>query len=166
MGLPAKHIEFIRLVANGESQTKAYKVTCGNPGITTKVAKVKGSQLAKRYADEIEKAKNRNGEIIQKAHEKHQEKVASMRFMSVAERMELLSKLAEGTLKIKVPFYKDGKVLEYNAEPSASERIKAIAELNKMNGAYAPTEIKGTLDIRAVQVIIPGEMPSQPNAGE
>lgn len=60
--------------------------------------------------------------------------------MTSDQRKELLTKIANGELKIKKPFVIAGKIMEYPAEPDASDRLKAIAELNKMDGDYAPVK--------------------------
>lgn len=141
MKLPAKHTEFIRLVANGESQVTAYKVTCGNKAVTSNVAKVKGSQLAKKYALLINEERERLRKVVEAANDSKVSEIAQKRIMSAAERMEWLTKLVDGTIKAKRPFVVGGKIMEYPEEPSHSDRVKALAELNKMDGSYAPTQV-------------------------
>lgn len=58
--------------------------------------------------------------------------------MTADERKELLTKIAKGELRIKKPFVISGKIMEYPSEPDAMDRMKAVAELNKMDGDYAP----------------------------
>ena len=65
--------------------------------------------------------------------------------MTADERKELLTSIANGTLRIKKPFVIAGKIMEYPAEPDHTDRKNAIAELNKMEGDYAPTKIKATV---------------------
>jgi hypothetical protein len=65
--------------------------------------------------------------------------------MTSDERKELLTSIANGTLRIKKPFVIAGKIMEYPAEPDHTDRKNAIAELNKMEGDYAPTKIKATV---------------------
>lgn len=69
--------------------------------------------------------------------------------LTADERKELLTKIARGDIKFKQPFVQNGKIVEYPAEPGAGDRIKAISELNKMGGDYAPTKIdlKDTIKI-------------------
>lgn len=141
MKLPAKHSEFIRLVANGESQVTAYKVTCGNKSVTSNVAKVKGSQLAKKYADLIAQERERIKKVVEAATDSKVAEIAQKRIMSAAERMDYLTAIIEGRVKVKRPFVIAGKIMEYPAEPDINERIKALAELNKMNGDYQPHQI-------------------------
>lgn len=66
-------------------------------------------------------------------------------YMGKQERLEYLDNIAKGNIKIKQPFVINGKIMEYPAEPTAAERLKAIAEMNKMEGDYAPqkTELTG-----------------------
>lgn len=65
--------------------------------------------------------------------------------MTADERKEYLTKLVNGEIKAKRPFVIGGKIMEYPEEPTHSDRIKAIAELNKMDGDYAPVKSTVTL---------------------
>lgn len=65
--------------------------------------------------------------------------------MTADQRKELLTKIANGELKIKKPFVIAGKIMEYPAEPDHTDRRNAIAELNKMGGDYAPVKSTVTL---------------------
>lgn len=64
--------------------------------------------------------------------------------MTADERKELLTRIAQGEIRIKIPYVIGGKIMEYPAEPSANDRRNAIAELNKMGGDYAPTKVANT----------------------
>ena len=64
--------------------------------------------------------------------------------MSKQERLETLTKIAKGELKVKRPFVIGGKIMEYPSEPDAMERKAAIAEMNKMEGDYAPSKVAQT----------------------
>jgi hypothetical protein len=86
--------------------------------------------------------------------------------LSVLDRKLILSEIARGELVLQKPMVVNKEIQVIDVVPNYEDRRAAIAELNKMDGAYAPTEIKGTLDVRAVHVIIPGELPNQPNAAE
>lgn len=141
----AKHTEFIRLVADGVGQSEAYRVTCGNLSVTSNVAKVKGSQLAKKYANEINQERERLKKVVEAAQYGKVSDIAEKRIMDSVERMEWLSKLADGSIKAVRPIVVGGELVEYSEEPSHSDRIKAIAELNKMDGSYAPTKTESTV---------------------
>lgn len=64
--------------------------------------------------------------------------------MSKQERLETLTKIAKGELKVKRPFIIGGRIMEYPSEPDAMERKAAIAEMNKMEGDYAPSKVAQT----------------------
>jgi hypothetical protein len=145
MELPSKHIEFVQLVAKGETQSNAYKLSIGKKGVSKQVSEVKGSQLAKKYALLINDERERLRKVVEAANDSKVSEIAQMNIMGKAERMELLTKMAKGELKIKTPFVIAGKIMEYPAEPTASDRRAAIAELNKMAGDYAPAKTETTI---------------------
>ena len=145
MTLAPKHIEFINLVAKGETQSNAYKLSVGKKGVSKQVSEVKGSQLAKKYAVLINEERERLRKVVEAANDSKVSEIAQMNIMGKAERMELLTKMAKGELKIKTPFVIAGKIMEYPAEPTASDRRAAIAELNKMDGSYAPAKTETTI---------------------
>lgn len=60
--------------------------------------------------------------------------------MNADERKEWLTKMINGEMKAKRPFVINGKIMEYPEDPSHNDRLKALAELNKMDGEYAPTK--------------------------
>ena len=64
--------------------------------------------------------------------------------MTSDDRKELLTKIATGEFRFKKPFVINGKIMEYSSEPDVVERMKAIAELNKMEGDYAPSKVDHT----------------------
>lgn len=144
-----KHIEFIRLVVSGLTQKEAYKLSVGKKGVSSQVAEVKGSQLAKKYAKEIQQERERLRKVVEVAQDKKVAEIAQKDIMSKVERLEYLTKIAKGEVKIKKPFVIAGKIMEYPSEPDHSDRMKAISELNKMEGDYSPikTEIKTTSPI-------------------
>lgn len=64
--------------------------------------------------------------------------------MTSDERKELLTKIANGQLKIKKLFVVNGKIKEHLSEPDHTDRKNAVAELNKMDGSYAPAKLAQT----------------------
>jgi hypothetical protein len=143
--IPFKHQQFIELVAAGSEQDKAYIKAIAKDGTSQASARQKGSILAKRYAKEIQIERERVGKVIEAAKNKLVSDIAEKNILSTAERMEMLSKIAKGEVKIKKPFVIAGKIMEYPSEPDHNDRTKAIAELNKMDGSYAPAETKTTI---------------------
>lgn len=61
-------------------------------------------------------------------------------YMSKIERLECLSKIATGEMLISKPFVINGNIIEHDVKPTATERMNAISEMNKMEGDYAPTK--------------------------
>jgi hypothetical protein len=140
-----KHTKFIELVANGMLQDKAYTEAISKGKANGNTARSKGSTLAKRYAKEIQEHKQLVKQAINNATSTAITEMAEKNILSTAERMEMLSKIAKGEVKIKKPFVISGKIMEYPSEPDHNDRTKAIAELNKMDGSYAPAETKTTI---------------------
>ena len=153
MVIPSKHLKFIELVAAGSEQDKAYLKAIAKAGTTAASARQKGSTLAKRYAAQIQIERERVGKIIEAAKDKLASDVSIMNIMSKAERMEYLSKMARGEVKVKKPFVIAGKIMEYPADPDHAERRAAIAELNKMAGDYAVT--KSEVTVKGEQPLFP-----------
>jgi len=144
MRATVKHTEFIRLVASGTNQSEAYRATVGNPKATLSSVKSKASNLAKKYADLIAQERDILKAIVEEAQNNRVAEIAQMNIMTSVERMEFLSKMAKGEVKVKQPFVIGGKIMEYPSEPTFAERRAAIAELNKMDGSYAPSKLDHT----------------------
>ena len=145
MELPSKHIEFVQLVAKGVQQEEAYRLTIGNKHTTSGSARAQGSKLCKKYAVFINEERERLRKVVEAANDSKVSEIAQKRIMSSAERMEWLTKLVDGTIKAKRPFVVGGKIMEYPEEPSHADRVRALAELNKMDGSYAPAKTETTL---------------------
>jgi hypothetical protein len=157
MKVSAKHQEFIRLVANGTNQSEAYILTNPNKNLTKGTIKVESSNLAKKYADLIAQERDILKVIVEEAQNNRVAEIAQMNIMTSVERMEFLTKMAKGEVKVKQPFVIGGKIMEYPSEPSFSERRAAIAELNKMDGSYAPMQTKADITLNKPIVIDWGE---------
>jgi hypothetical protein len=115
------HIDFCRAVADGMTYKDAYKAQVADKeGISEGGAEAAGSKLAKKYAEHIIILKQRVSAAIDTAHEQSAVKTALKSVLSKAERMQKLSGFAD-----------DDKI-------NIQDRIKAISELNKMDGSYAP----------------------------
>lgn len=140
MNISPKHTKFIELVASGIEQDKAYIQAIAQKNVKGNTARSKGSILAKKYAREIQEQRQLVKEAVNKAASNVVTEMAEKNILSTAERMEMLSKIAKGEVKIKKPFVIAGKIMEYPSEPDHNDRTKAIAELNKMDGSYAATK--------------------------
>lgn len=154
MELQSKHIEFVQLVAKGLQQDEAYRLTIGNKDTTSGSARAQGSKLAKKYADLIAQEREKLKAIVEEAQSNRVAEIAKMNIMTAAERMEFLSKMANGEIKVKQPFVIGGKIMEYPSEPTFAERRAAIAELNKMDGSYAATKTENLHEFKPLPPVI------------
>lgn len=112
------------------------------PGGSLKVALVAGNVgLARQKAQQTQELKQKaEAEALYEATKEAEKR----RIMNADERKEFLTKLIEGKRTVKRLFVIDGEVIEHPSEPDAADKIRAIAELNKMGGDYAPTKVANT----------------------
>lgn len=81
------------------------------------------------------------------------------KIMTSIERQEYLTRVLNGEVKTKQPFVVGGKIMEYPAEPTLAEKLKALAELNKMQGDYAATKSEISVTEKP-KIIFPGDEPT------
>lgn len=67
-----------------------------------------------------------------------------LRIMTVAERIDILTKIAFGEIPLTKPMVCDGVIQLVPVVPDWTDRRGAIAELNKMDGSYAPIKQANT----------------------
>lgn len=67
-----------------------------------------------------------------------------LRIMTVAERIDILTKIAFGEIPLNKPMVCDGVIQLVPVVPDWTDRRGAIAELNKMDGSYAPIKQANT----------------------
>jgi len=158
MKITAKHAEFIRLVANGTSQTDAYRVTSGNKLVTSSVAKVKGSQLAKKYALQIQEARENAQKVIEQANKEKEAEIALKQILTQAEVDAKLCKIINGELIEVQQLNKQGKVFKALITPTISEQRLAIETYNKRFGSNEAikTEIKADIQTSYTDKIVEG----------
>lgn len=120
-------------------------------------------QLSKRTFDRYWKTANeqhtverkRLNEVIESNTTIKELEAVKLNIMTANDRKVYLTKILNGELKIKKPFVIAGKIMEYPAEPDHADRLKALAELNKMEGEYAPTKTEGKIEVfQAPQIIL------------
>lgn len=83
--IPLKHLEFIKLVAGGLPYKDAYQVSSGYQTVSKNSPAVQGSKLAKRYAVQIQEARDKSRELILAAQDKQIVKLAVNQIVSQAE---------------------------------------------------------------------------------
>lgn len=100
------------------------------------------SEAKKRFNSAMEKEKQAFDEV------RHEAKVEAFKanIMTKIERMEVLSQIARGEIPLKKHivvsegFGLGSRIDEVEVVPNYQDRKAAIAELNKMEGDYAPTK--------------------------
>lgn len=142
--IPKKHQEFIRLVAQGMPQNEAYKATSNNPKATAKTAKEQGSKIAKRYALEIQQAKERAAKIVEEANNSEVAQNALKSVLTQAEVDAELSKIIKGELIEVQQLNSQGKVFKAKITPTIAERRAAIETYNKRFGSNLAIKVDHT----------------------
>lgn len=64
--------------------------------------------------------------------------------MTAIERMEILTQIARGEIPLTKPMVVNQMLVHIDVVPDWMDRKAAIAELNKMDGEYAPTKVAST----------------------
>jgi len=120
---------------------KVYKVSTKTFDNRLKIAK-------ERYSDEVRLIQERSKVLSEDAAIK-----ASLETLSVAERIDLLVKMAKGEIDIEQEVATKEGIVTLTVKASHSDRRAAIAELNKMDGSYAAT--KQELTVKQEQPLFP-----------
>lgn len=119
-------------------------------------------QAAQRIAsEEIDNIKARAGESINAEIE-----ARKLKILTVAERIDILTKMALGELESETLLITKDGIKKAKLKPTHNERRAAIAELNKMDGSYAPTKTDVTISAEP-ELILPGKPDEdvEPTAG-
>lgn len=141
MATSVKHTKFIQLVANGETQTKAYELTCGNKKVTNSVSRVKGSQLAKRYANEITKERNKLQKAIRDLNKSDAVTIALNAILTQSEVDAKLCKILNGELIDVQVMDSLGRPKAIAITPTIGQQLDAIETYNKRFGSNLPAKL-------------------------
>lgn len=109
-------------------------------------------QLSQRTFDRYWKTANQQHTERQQALKKELEALDTQMalearkkaILTAEERKEILTKIAKGEIPLNKPMVVDGQIELVEVVPDWSDRRAAIAELNKMDGEYAPTKVAPT----------------------
>ena len=137
----AKHNEFIRLVASGETQWKSYKLSFPKKNLSKKTCEVEGNKLAKRYALEIQQARENAQKVIEQASKETEAEIALKQILTQAEVDAKLCKIINGELIEVQILNQQGKVFKELITPTISEQRAAIETYNKRFGSNAAEKI-------------------------
>ncbi len=137
----AKHNEFIRLVASGETQWQSYKLSFPKKNLSKKTCEVEGNKLAKKYALQIQQAKEQAQKEIEEAYKEKKAKIALQQILTQAEVDAKLCKIINGELIEVQQLNQQGKVFKALITPTISEQRAAIETYNKRFGSNAADKI-------------------------
>lgn len=151
-----KQVEFVKdCLRNGEQRAiilQKFASVYKNLSIKTfdnrlKVAK---KQIESEFKTIAIKSEENIGELI---------KERTFKILSVAERMDILAKMANGELERNEVVFIDGQPKQIKAKPTFNDMRGAIAELNKMQGDYAPAKSEISVTEKP-KIIFPGDEPT------
>lgn len=94
----------------------------------------------KRFAKANQQVKDEQKLVTELANARIEQEVAARvgHILTVAERKAILTQIAQGNCRVNKPKNIGGKFEYVECEPDFDDRIKAIAELNKIDGSYQP----------------------------
>lgn len=140
--LNEKQIKFCKNIAMGLGISQAYQDAFIGAGKGTSA--VNANRLLKKpeIKSKIKEFQETNKRIVNKANQKAADKVSEGEIASIQERMVILTKIARGEIPLTKPMVCDGVIEMVPVIPDWMDRNKAIAELNKMDGSYAPTKVE------------------------
>lgn len=128
------------------SQGKSYKDAKAITGIANATFARYWNKAQDIHAEQLQKLKDALAEVERDAAIEARKKA----ILNADERKEILTQIAKGEIEIPVKeakwnsSTKTFQLINYVEVPSHSSRIKAIEELNKMEGDYAPTKVAQT----------------------
>lgn len=138
-----QHQKFIDLVANGTNQAEAYRLSVGNGKSTSgETSKVKGSQLAKRFEQEIADERERQQAIVQGVKDSAIVKEALKGILSQAEVDAKVCKIISGELETEKIFVTQTGIKKVMEKPSQSDILRAADIYYKRFGSYADQQIE------------------------
>ena len=145
MGTISKnHIKFIKLVAKGHTFQEAYSITSDNKSITKATARAQGSKLAKKYATEIQQAKEKDATIVSAAIDTNTAQNALKSIVSQADAdAKAFRILGENDLVVDY-YYVMGMPKEFTRKPTQTEIQKSFALYCLRFGSNAATKIAQT----------------------
>ncbi len=144
--LTEKQIRFCNEYVMGKDASNSYSIAFNKANSSSTRAAASRLLKSKEIQSFISDLQENNKKIVDLANNKAAEIVVEGSIADAAERMTLLTKIMRGELKVKSDkFFFDSKNSEVVAQPvdeipDHGAIIKAITELNKMDGSYAPTK--------------------------
>ena len=142
--ISARHIKFINLVSTGVSQKQAYILTSPNKNLTNGTAIVEGSILAKKYALEIQEAKQKDADLVTLANKTDTVKNALELIVEQAKVDQKAFRILSEDDLVDDVYFKNGLPVEYKRKPTQPEIQKAFDLYCKRFGSYMPSKVAQT----------------------
>jgi hypothetical protein len=138
----SRHIidEIIKHIEKGEKRGKVLGII----GKKWEISRTSFDRIWKIANIEASERQRKGKEAADKAYINAKADAAKKAVMSKQERLEYLTNIIKGEIKTPKLFFTDGLITKYLVEADCIERIKAISELNKMEGDYAPAKVAQT----------------------
>ena len=133
--LTQKQIEFCEAIASGQSGAEAYALAYKNNNKNTGKAKAWKMLKQAEIIEKIEELQSLNRKIVEMAQTQSIGKVVLPKIISNVERMGMLTQIALGQISVKRVVTSDDKTVVIETWPSFTQRIIAIAALNRMDGS-------------------------------
>jgi Ulp1 family protease len=146
MKISAKHIKFINLVSTGVSQQEAYLLTSPNKNLTKTTARVEGSKLAKKYANEIQLSREKAAEAVESANDTKDAQDALKTIVNQANADAKIFRILSSDDIVEDIVVVSGKVQVVKRKPTQSEIQKAYELYCKRFGSYAPNQVGHTFN--------------------
>ena len=138
MPLNPSQKKFCELYVNGMPATDAYMQAYGNDNTNSCAVSAVRLLKSKKIDAEIKRLQSLNNEIVKAATVEAIKDDVKRDIMQRGERMETLTMIARGKVPLKKPMVVDKEIVLIDVVPDYMDRKNAIAELNKMDGSYAP----------------------------
>lgn len=154
--LTSKQIEFCKQYINGLDASNAYSIAFNkenNGSIRSASSRLLKRKEIQSYILELQE---QNRKIVETANEKALECVIKGTIANATERMQILTKIMRGEAEVieQIGVANIGAI-DIIVKPSFSEQRAAIAELNKMDGSYAPTKQEHKIETKTTFIKLP-----------
>ncbi len=138
--LTAKQEAFVKNIIDGMSQADAYRSAYPNQKMTDKTVWESASKLMK------------NPKVSARLQELR-DSMMKPTIMTAQERLELLTRMANGDEPEKIVQFIDGERVEFEVPASLKTRQNAIDLMNKMQGEYV-TKVEGEVKMTRLEDLL------------
>lgn len=138
--LTSKQEAFVRNIVDGMSQREAYRHSYNT------------DRMSEKTIDENACRLFNNSKVLARYNE-IQEKLTKETIMTAQERLEYLTGIVKETQKEKISIVKKGEVITVEVPASLGNKLKALDQMNKMQGSYI-TRVEGNVTMSRLEDLI------------